>query len=555
MLRPLVMALAVVVATPVGAQDLLRSLEAETAAASGPAVVVSDTPKAVNIAIYRDPNRGEQPIDRQWPGGYALISETRTISIPAGESVIRFEGVSEGMFPETAIVTGLPKGVSEKNRDGRLLSPYGLVDSYLKRRVSLTRTNTVTGKSVTEDALISAGPAGGVIVQTSAGYEAYQCTGLPERMSYGGVPTNLSARPTLSIITQSDVATTVTVQLTYMAAGFDWQADYIFTTGDKGRDGVSIGSLFAWMTVANGGKQSFANANLMAIAGEPNKEGNAEPPTDAGGALDLNCWPQQRTDDVPFRQPWEDGDIDAYGGNRMYSPVMSMPAPMAMRAEAYDKSAAMEVVVTGTAVQEDLGDLKLYRVPMPVTVNAQGQKQVALLVQDGVRYKRLYTGRMQQNGGWDYPRGASAGTYRAVNSTSQLGWQIRSTNEKRDGLGMPLPTGQVAIYEGSRFGRLVAGESRLKDRAIGDDVEIDGSQSPDVTLSETPVKWDRKKQVWALSIANARNDDIEVEVELPMETEMGKGVTRKKTKRVWRTIVPANGTVSTTITVRMDGQM
>ena len=145
MMRLFFAALAILgVATPAAAQDLLRSLEAETAA-SAPALVVSDTPEAVNIAIYRDPSRGDRPIDRNWPTGYALISETRTITIPAGESVIRFEGVSEGMFPETAIVTGLPKGVTEKNRDGRLLSPYGLVDAYLKRRVSLNRTDTATG--------------------------------------------------------------------------------------------------------------------------------------------------------------------------------------------------------------------------------------------------------------------------------------------------------------------------------------------------------------------------------------------------------------------------
>ena len=540
-----------VVATPAGAQDLLRQLEADAA----PALVVSDTPEAVNIAIYRDPNRGDRPIDRTWPTGYALISETRTITIPAGESVIRFEGVSEGMFPETAIVTGLPKGVSEKNRDGRLLSPYGLVDAYLKRRVSLTRTDTATGKSTTEDVLISAGPAGGVIVQTSAGYEAYQCTGLPERMSYGGVPSNLSARPTLSIITESDVATTVTVQLTYMAAGFDWQANYIFETGPKGRDGVSTGSLFAWMTVANGGKQSFENANLMAIAGEPNKEGNANPPTDAGGALNLQCWPQQRTDQVPYRQTWEDGDIDAYGGYypAVMAPPMPVSAPMMMEMRSADS-----VVVTGSrmkAEQEDLGDLKLYRVPERVTVNAQGQKQVALLVEDGVRYKRLYTGQMQSSLDWSYPRGAKEGTYIPRDSTSSLGWHIRGLNEQRDGLGLPLPSGQVAIYEGSRFGPLLAGESSLKDRAIGDDVEINGADSADVVLTEKPVKWDKKRHTWALTVTNARAEDVEVEIELPSTTEMSKGVTRKKSKRVWRTVVPANGESSITINVRMDGQM
>ena len=43
------------------------------------------------------------------------------------------------------------------------------------------------------------------------------------------------------------------------------------------------------------------------------------------------------------------------------------------------------------ATQEDLGDLKLYRIPEPVTVNAKGQKQVAMIVKPGAKFDRLYT--------------------------------------------------------------------------------------------------------------------------------------------------------------------
>ena len=67
------------------------------------------------------------------------------MTLPAGVSVLRFEGVAEGLLPETAVVSGLPDGVIEKNRDARLLSPAGLVDAYLKRSVTLRRTNRFVG--------------------------------------------------------------------------------------------------------------------------------------------------------------------------------------------------------------------------------------------------------------------------------------------------------------------------------------------------------------------------------------------------------------------------
>ena len=43
-----------------------------------------------------------------------------------------------GLIRETAIVTGLPQGVTEKNQDAWLLSPASLLDRSLGRRVHLT---------------------------------------------------------------------------------------------------------------------------------------------------------------------------------------------------------------------------------------------------------------------------------------------------------------------------------------------------------------------------------------------------------------------------------
>src|SRR3546814_6688158 len=57
-------------------------------------------------------------------------------------------------------------------------------------------------------------------------------------------------------------------------------------------------------------------------------------------------------------------------------------------------SAEMLSAVAVVASQEDLGDLKLYRVPIPVTVAANGQKQVALLVKDRVPFRTIYRVRV-----------------------------------------------------------------------------------------------------------------------------------------------------------------
>src|SRR3546814_1334243 len=87
------------------------------------------------------------------------------------------------MIAVSAIGTGLPGGVVQKNRDAALLAPASLLDGSLGNRVHIRRTDGATGKVTEEEAIIHSGAAGAVVLQTAAGYEALRCTGLPETRS------------------------------------------------------------------------------------------------------------------------------------------------------------------------------------------------------------------------------------------------------------------------------------------------------------------------------------------------------------------------------------
>jgi hypothetical protein len=499
------------------------------ASATAQTVITSPEPEAVSLTVYRGQKYGNAPIDPNWPTGYALVTETRTVSIPAGESVVRFEGVAEGMFPESAIVTGLPKGVKEKNRDARLLSPLGLVDAYLKREVTITRTSKATGVVREYPAFITSAPGGAVILQTNEGYEALHCTGLPERMGFDKVPANLSAKPTLSVITQSDKPTTAKLTLTYMAAGFDWQANYVAQVQDRGSDGKGKVDMFAWLTLANGGNQSFVNANTMAIAGEPNRVRRGAQARPTGGPLTLKCWPQQRTDQVPYRPG--------------YYPAPPPPPPPSAPTLMYLEGAAESIVVTGSSInrrdlkmaapvavvvaeQEDLGDLKLYRIPEPVTVNAKGQKQVAMLVKPGAAFEHYYA--------------ANVANYNANGQPMTL--MLRGENKTEKGLGLPMPQGQVMIFENSNYGPLLAGQTNLNDRAIGEEVEMAVGQSSDVRMQVTQISKKGRTQRWKVEITNARATPVNVELEIPYELRgKPKHIPKIDGVPTWKATVAGNG--------------
>ena len=187
--------------------------------------VQASAPGNVSVTIYRDPDRGEgEAIRAGWPRGFAMISETRSVTLPPGESTIRFEGVAEGMVAVSAIVTGLPGGTIEKNRNADLLSPASLVDGTLGNRVTVTRTNPATGQAVSQNAVVRTRADGGLVLQTEAGFEAVRCSGLPEKLTFDSVPAGLSAQPVFSIDTRDASGGTYSIVLTYLAWGFDWQA-------------------------------------------------------------------------------------------------------------------------------------------------------------------------------------------------------------------------------------------------------------------------------------------------------------------------------------------
>jgi hypothetical protein len=507
-----------------GAMTLLVAANPARASDSPP-VVRSVAIDDVAVTVYRAPDRSSGRIDPDWPEGFAFIAETRKVALPAGTAVVRFEGVAEGLLPETAVVGGLPDGVIEKNRDARLLSPAGLVDAYLKRRVTLQRTDPATGKVRRQDAIIQAGPHGGVLVKTAERYEALGCSGLPERMTYGGVPKDLSAKPALSVLVASDRPRTVTVQLLYLAEGFDWAANYI---AEPRADGKSL-AMTGWITIANGGVTGFPGAQLNVIAGRLAKQASAGAPVADAGSLRLECWPMDITSTHPL---WALPDLIPIRGSqngyqRGYGDEILVRARMP---EELVQSAPMAISAIGSdyrASQEDLGDLKQYRLPFRTDVAAKQQKQVALLAQDRVVYEQLYAASVGN---------PDRGDFRPAEIL------MRMWNRKADGLGLALPAGEIAFFEEIGGRRLLVGESHTADKAVDERIDLEIGESGGVRyrVVQTTDR-DGKRRDWQVTIANDRPVDAEVELAIPFALDpVPEGAEQRGRNWYWRVHVPAN---------------
>ncbi|GAA4773639.1 DUF4139 domain-containing protein [Novosphingobium ginsenosidimutans] len=502
---------------------LLLLIAAPLAAQERAPVVISAVPEKVAVTLYRDPDRGEDPIDADDPSSLALIVETRTVTLPAGVATVRFEGVAGGIVPQTAIMfNAAPR---ERNRDAALLSHGGLVDAFTGQRVTLRHTDPATGKTVEESATIRSA-ADRLVVTTPRGIEALYCSGLNQTVLYPNVPATLSAKPVLSMTTRDQPGGTVTITLAYLATGFDWDANYVVTIAP---DGQSVG-LLGWLTMASGDETTFPEATLAAVAGriqrsDATSDDTGEDARWAASSLNRSwgCWPAGTTSSG-LRSP----------------PPPPPPAPPPMMMAMADSA---EIIVTGmrreaslmsapvavTAVMEGLGDLKLYRVPIPVTVAAQSQKQVAFLAKDEIKGVLAYRSKVE----WNEP------------SDPQI--LFRFKNSEKEGLGKPLPAGRLVFYQDGENGTMVMGESTLPDKAVDEEVELEIGNSEEVTLEHEEEASDLKGK-WAdhlVTVKNANPFPIRFELEFPTGSDMRfsrlSGRTeRKPGKQVLVLAVPAN---------------
>jgi hypothetical protein len=204
--------------------------------------------------------------------------------------------------------------------------------------------------------------------------------------------------------------------------------------------------------------------------------------------------------------------------------------------------------------QEQLGDLKLYRVPERTTLASRQSKQVRLMDRSAIPVSTIY--------GVDF-------STQTPEPTGPAHRWLRTKNSLANHLGLPLPSGTVAVFADHEGDRLLQHESGMRDIAVDEEVEIDLGESPDVQVSATheatsidaahakllplvsgmtlrAVKVDAVRRV-EVSNARAAGIDFELRLRLPEGARIVRAdhsVGAKNGRPIFRLEVPANETVA-----------
>ncbi len=162
------------------------------------------------------------------------MRDVRQLTLPAGESRLRFMDIAASINPATVHFRSLTEpaklNVLEQNYEYDLLDPNKLLQKFVGREVTLVRPKLASGSTEYDEVkatLLSLNGApvwkiGNEIV-TGISYESIRFPELPE---------NLYERPTLLWTLQNSGARRHRVEASYLTANLSWSADYVLNVGE-----------------------------------------------------------------------------------------------------------------------------------------------------------------------------------------------------------------------------------------------------------------------------------------------------------------------------------
>lgn len=257
---------------------MIRPLPAALAAILATGAAMADTPD-YSLTVYSAAQPGQLSTANltnyglNLPG-YALVRDSRRMTLPSGTGDVRFSDVAKRIDPTTVAFESLsdPAGtrVIEQNYQYDLVDNAKLLDRYIGQTISVEqvrgdKAEVVSGK------LLSA--VGGLILQRDSG-EVLTLNSY-SNIQFPALPGGLITRPTLVWKVNSKAGGTQDTRVSYQTQGLTWWSDYNITLREQG--GNCSMDLAAWVTLVNQSGGSFPNAQLKLVAGEVNRAPAAAP--------------------------------------------------------------------------------------------------------------------------------------------------------------------------------------------------------------------------------------------------------------------------------------
>lgn len=279
-----------------------------------------------------------------------------------------------------------------------------------------------------------------------------------EAYRFPEVPANLYDRPTLLMWLENSGTRKQTIETSYLAGNLSWNADYVLTVGREDK----AADLDGWVTLVNNSGTAFHNAKLQLVAGDLNR--------------------------LPAR--------DQY---RAMEAVANAPVAKAV----------------GGFVQENFSEYHLYSLERRTSVEDKETKQISLLEGSGVPIEKLFVVNGQNIYYHNFQNPGSP-----LKDPVQVFYKFK--NEEKAGLGIPLPAGNVRVYQkDSKGGLLFIGEDHIDHTPKDEFVTVKIGNAFDVVAERKQIDYkkiaDRVYEMeFEITLRNHKDTPVTVQVNEPI---------------------------------------
>jgi len=390
----------------------------------------------------------------------ALVRDVRQISIPSGSFRLKFMDIAASVNPATVHFRSLTDPTKLEVSEQNY--EYDLLDpaKLLHKYVGkeITLERSYLDNNTTKREQIKA-----TLLADNNGTVwkiGNDIVTNPQVESYHfpDVPANLYDHPTLLMSLENSGAHKQQIETSYLAGGLTWNADYVLTVT---RDDKAA-DLDGWVTIGNNSGTAFHNAKLQLVAG------------------DLNRLPQPTRNDMM---------------------ALSQAAPMAKAAPQFQ--------------QESFSEYHLYTLGRKTSVEDKETKQISLLQGTNVPVDKLFV----VNGQNYYYRGQqNPGS--PIKDPVMVYYKFK--NAEKAGLGMPLPAGNLRVYQkDSRGGVLFIGEDHINHTPKDEDITVHIGNAFDVVAERKQTDFKKiDTHVWEMeyeiTLRNHKDTPIVVQVNEPI---------------------------------------
>ncbi len=343
--------------------------------------------------------------------GSALIRDQRTLSLDEGSNLVMVRDVAATIDPTSVNVRAAGSAaiqVIEQSYKGNLANRDALFAQFAGEAITVTASD---GAIYSGELLFGRGDD--LILRETDGGIVMPNINDARDIRFPRFPEALVTEPTLQWRLQSDAAGEQALEVTYLAGGINWSADYtLLLNADE-----SAFDLQGWVTLSNRSGAAFQDASLKLIAGDLRR-------------------------------------------------IRATPARAEAREMAFDMAQA-----AGPVEQRELHEYQLYEINRPVSIMHNETKQIDFVSGADIAAETIlvFDSSPQTDGYYspvDYPEGYGAGGGQAQT--------ILDINTGEDGgLGADLPAGRVRVYKADIDGAsLLIGESHISHTPMGEDLRI-----------------------------------------------------------------------------------